>query len=82
MKVAGAITLTLGENDGERRKTSLLRVAHEGGAYGRNGVPSISELLCIIADYADLSPQHMFDVSEKIQDWKYARDSERIAKSP
>lgn len=67
------ITISLGTKK-EGRKVALLCVAHEGGAYGRNGVPSISEMLCIIADYADMSPEHMFEVAETISNWKHARD--------
>lgn len=52
--MTGRTNITLGENDKERRKTALLLLAEAVGAIGRSGEPSISELMCRLADAAEV----------------------------
>jgi hypothetical protein len=47
------ISLTLGMHDTARRKAALEQLATSVNAIGRNGAPSISELLSRIADAAE-----------------------------
>lgn len=48
-----SLTLTLGTHETARRKAALESLCQSIGAIGRNGVPSISEMLSRIADAAD-----------------------------
>jgi hypothetical protein len=47
------ITLTLGTSETERRKKALQALATVTGTIGRNGEPSISELISRLADAAE-----------------------------
>ena len=46
------LTLSIGAKDTEAKKVALLNLAKEVHAIGRNGEPSISELIAWLADCA------------------------------
>lgn len=51
------LTLDVGVHDAERRKTALQALAIELQVYGRNLVPSISELVSRLADAYEAEPE-------------------------
>lgn len=60
------LSVSLGVNDRDRRKEALEVLAEQVEAYGRNGVPSISEMVCRVADAADFDMEQAAQIMREL----------------